>query len=115
MRAAEVSFVGALVQRFPVLKGLLQQHLDDYDGLLPHVLMGEVTRWLISEFRKDNASPVVREFLGFMETAFANREEHDRELIAVSFLENLPRIGEPGEELRRALGPALRRQLDIMT
>jgi hypothetical protein len=49
MRAREVAFVGALVHRFPALLSLLQRHLVNYDGLLPHVFMGDVTRWIVKE------------------------------------------------------------------
>jgi hypothetical protein len=43
MRAYEVALTGALCHRFPAFMPMLQEHLDDYDGLLPHLLMADVT------------------------------------------------------------------------
>lgn len=114
MRAAEVAFVGALVHRFPVLLPILQGHLDDYDGLLPHVLMGDITRWVLNEFRSHGPSRTFTEILDFFEESLRKAHEHERELIAVSFLENLPRPDEPGAEVRELLGSALRHQLELI-
>lgn len=114
MRAAEVAFVGALVHRVPVLRPLLQEHLNDYDALLPHVLMGDVTRWVINEFETDGQSEVLRAVLEFIESSFRDGRDHERELVAVSFLENLPRRDEEGSQLRRLLGPYLTKQLEAM-
>lgn len=111
LRSAEVAFVGALVHRFPVLLPLLQEHLDDYDGLLPHVFLGDVTRWVLGHIESP-ADSEVGAVLVFFEACFAQGGEHERELISVSFLENLPRRGEPGAALRDQLGPDLLRQLD---
>jgi hypothetical protein len=45
---------------------------------------------------------------------FAAGDEEIAELMAVSFLENLPRPGEPDHEVRELLGPRLRSELDRM-
>lgn len=111
MRAAEVAFVGALVHRFPILVPLLQEHLDDYDGLLPHVFLGDVTRWVLGRGLPSGSSEA-RAVLDFIEACFAQGTEHERELISVSFLENLPRAGEAGAEWRDQLGPELQRELE---
>ena len=109
MRADDVAFVGALCYRFPVLIALLQEHVDDYDGLLPHVLMGNVTQWTIQRFRVNPSDVVLREVLDFIEDAFES--QRSPELISASFLENLPREGEDGDGVRALLGRALRAQL----
>lgn len=111
MRAGEVAFVGALVHRFRGLMPLLRDHLEFYDGVLPHVFLGEVTRWVLERASQPDDSEVAR-VLAFIEECFAAGGEHERELISVSFLENLPRRGEPGAELRDRLGPQLMHQLD---
>lgn len=46
MKARDLALVGELVSRVPELLPVLQAHLDDYDGLLPHLFMGDVTRWI---------------------------------------------------------------------
>ncbi|HEY4864399.1 MAG TPA: hypothetical protein VIK45_02695 [Candidatus Dormibacteraeota bacterium] len=111
MRAYEVAFAGALCCRFPEFMPLLQEHLDDYDGLLPHVFMGEVTRWLVQRFHADASDSTLRQVLDFIETAFERANGEDRELIAASFLENLPRPGQEDDGVRLLLGPALQGQL----
>lgn len=104
--------MGALIHRFPTLAPILQEHLDDYDGLLPHVLMGDITRWVVKQFLTVGQEGQLRDVLGFIEASFEAAQEHERELIAVSFLENLPRADEEGGGVRDKLGPALRQQLE---
>jgi hypothetical protein len=53
----------------------------------------------------------VVELLEALERAYSEGDEELEELIAVSFLENLPRVGEPGDAVRRQLGPLLQEQL----
>ena len=111
MRAEEVAFVGALVHRFPVLLPILQVHLDDYETLLPHVFLADVTRWLVGKSGSRSDSDVNAVLL-FLEACFSEGEEEERELISASFLENVPDPGEAGSELRGRLGPALAQGLD---
>ncbi|MEX1207537.1 MAG: hypothetical protein WEE36_02890 [Acidimicrobiia bacterium] len=114
MRAAEVAFVGALVHRFRVFLPILQEHLDDYDALLPHVLMGDLTRWVVSEFETHGESGLLREVLDFIESSYSHGDDHEQEPIAVSFLENLPRPDENASKLRALLGPSLSKQLRVI-
>jgi hypothetical protein len=114
MRAEEVAFVGGLVYQFPVLAPILQEHLDDYDGLLPHVLLGEVTRWIVAEFAGSGPSVGLRNILEFIESSFRSGSNDGRELIAVSFLENLPRREESSSEILNLLGPQLTAQLQAI-
>lgn len=114
MRAWEVAFVGTLVRRFPELLPLLEEHLEDYDGLLPHVFMGDVTRWIVKEFDAGSGSPILREMLDFVEATFGSGHEHEQELIAVSFVENLPKSTEPSGRIRDLLGPRLQKQMARM-
>jgi hypothetical protein len=111
MRAYDVAFIGMLCRRFQVFMPMLQEHLDDYDGLLPHVLMGDVTRWVIQRFHADASDAELRRVLDFIENAFEDAEGENRELIAASFLENLPRPGQADDGVRALLGPALQEQL----
>lgn len=95
MKAGEVAFVGCLARGIPELMGSLQEHLDDYEGLLPHVWLGEVTRWGLKRFTADPADPAVVKMLEFMEQALSRESsEAEHELVAASFVENLPRRGD---------------------
>lgn len=112
MRAVDVELVGALVHRVPELSPLLQEHLDDYDGLLPHVFMGDVTRWVVERFRADPSDINLSEVLAFVESWLQGAEDDEaKELILASFVENLPGRKEDGGGVRDALGPGLRGQL----
>lgn len=73
--------------------------------------MGDVTRWAVKRFRADPADAALRSVLDFIESAFEKGEEEESELIAVSFLENLPGAGEDDAGLRALVGPSLRDQL----
>jgi hypothetical protein len=45
------TFVGRLLQVLPELKSTYEQHLADNDLLLPHVFMGDVTRFVIGRMK----------------------------------------------------------------
>jgi hypothetical protein len=109
--AYNITFVGALCWNFPVLMPLLRTHVDDYDGLLPHVFMGDVTRWVLQRFRLDSSDTTLLAVLDFLELAFADATGEDRDLLSASFLENLPLKPEDGAGVRELLGSSLQNQL----
>jgi hypothetical protein len=115
MRATEFSFMGALIREHPWFLSLLQEHLDFYDGLLPHLLLADVARWCVaavaegSDLSRAQLVPV----LAFLEQGMTDGPEVS-ELVSVSFLENLPQPGEPGGELRDLVGPLCCAQLAII-
>jgi hypothetical protein len=113
MRAGQVALLGALAWRIPGLCERLDEHLRDNTGeILPHVLMADYERWAESALQK--ADPRLSEFLDFLENAYRSGGPKVEELISVSFLEHLPRPGEPGSQLREMLGPALQKQLGVI-
>ena len=117
MSAATVAFVGALVYAFPVLRPVLEEHLGDQEGeVLPHLFMADVERWLEREVmnRRAQSAEEIATLLAFLEEAVATGDPEVNELIAVSFLEHLPRPGQPGSEIRDMVGPHLRRQLRMI-
>jgi len=114
MSASTVALVGALFYRFKALRPLLQEHLEDQDGgVLPHLLMADIERWAEAEIAKGDgdARTFVQEVLDFLEDAYATQGAEVEELIAVSFLEHIPRPGEPGSQLRALVGPRLAGEL----
>ena len=112
MRATEVAFVGTLINRFRILLPIMQEHLNSYEGLLPHVFMGDFTRWVIDRLLYAGMSDqMLDEILKFVEESFKEGGEEERELIAVSFLENLPQLNEAGSEIRNIIGPTLQEEL----
>ncbi len=115
--AATVAFVGALVYRFGALLPLLQDHLEEQEGeVLPHLFMADVERWVEGEVKSGDSSRCaqVQAMLDFLEIVYSTAGEEVEELISVSFLEHLPRPGDPGCEIRRMVGPILTEQLSII-
>jgi hypothetical protein len=121
MSELTIDFVERLANRYPSLKPILDEHVSDNFGeVLPHVFFGDLTRLVVSEFTRvdsdelreaDAVGAEVRRLLAELEDAYADGGEEIQELIAVSFLENLPRPGEEGSGVRAWLGPELRAQL----
>lgn len=115
MRAAEVAFVGALVYSHPWLMPILQEHVDDNEGVLPHLLLADIERWAEVQLKQHGpADEQLCKVLAFLETEYATGHLHVDELISVSFLELLPRPEEPLAELRSLLGPRLQEQLEVI-
>ncbi len=115
------AFVQALVERSPSLAPLLEEHLrDNFGELLPHIFLGDVVRWvltLMATARAEGsltAQRELREFLCRLEDTYASGNEELQELLSMSFLENLPRSGEDGAEIRNQLGPTLTKQLRVI-
>lgn len=104
-------FIHRLVDSHPWLRPALDQHLDACGGLLPHVLMGDITRiavalHLMGVDRKD-AREELRRLLMSFSWAFTHDDWDVVNLIAVSFLENLPCPHEKGAGIVDALPPIL--------
>jgi hypothetical protein len=102
---------------------LYRTHLEDNFGeLLPHLMMADITRWLASLVGRteddEHPAPADLELLhtvvAFLEEQFASGDEATRELIAVSFLENLWQTGDQYAAINNLLGPSLRSSLDQM-
>ena len=113
MRADDVALAGGLCLEFGELHELLQEHLDEFDALLPHLLIADVTRWLVARMLKSGPDdPVVNAVLEFFETRFAAGSDHTKELVAVSLLETMPLQGEAGSEIRNLVGTSMRQHVD---
>lgn len=101
-----VAFTGALVWTIPELLPELGEHLSDNEGeVLPHVFMAQVERWaeqILTERR-----PLVERLLEELEKGYDRGGEPVRNLIEVSFVENLPYPNERSAELRTLLPPRL--------
>ena len=110
------AFVTDLVESHEWLRPVLAEHRLDYDEVLPHVLMADVTRALVAAYLsgRDGDRPKLLAVLGDLEAAFDPDAVDDETMgvIALSFLFNLPSPGEPGDGIRRLLGRKLAGQLE---
>lgn len=104
--------VHRLVTAEPALADDLNEHLDTYEGLLPHLFMGELIdrllEWLGDGDEADAAR--VRTVLAALDDEYGRNFEVD-ELIAASFVEDLPEAGEDSG-LLVLLGPKLKKELN---
>jgi hypothetical protein len=90
---------------------------DNFGEILPNVFLGELTRYVVDlasnpqDDSGDDKELRVSEVLRYLENQFVQGGDEIQELISVSFLENLPRQGTPGHEIRNLVGPNMRNQL----
>jgi hypothetical protein len=109
-------FVSRLVTAVPKLAPVYQQHFADNDELLPHVFMGDVTRFAIANAEHEDSAGSLSALLALLESELNSSDSEVAELIGVSFVENLcgeddaiqlllPRMGEAlRQEMRRICG-----------
>src|SRR5919205_3077814 len=108
------TFVRNLIARVPELQPLYNEHVADNDELLPHVFMGDVTRFVMTlnanSSGKDDKFSVARQtlmkILDFLEEGMAASDDV-KELISVSFLENLDQSDENYSSLKSHFGNSL--------
>ena len=106
------SFINDLLRRLPQLKPLYDEHLADNDMLLPHVFMGAVTRFVIVEVEKSASREFLEELMDYFEAGLEHGAEQIKELIVVSFLENLADDTVALERLKPLFGPRLRKEVE---
>jgi hypothetical protein len=92
-----------LVGRHPDLAPLLDQHLRDYDELLPHVLFGDVTRYAAALARRGDLDDL-NGLLSDLDHALGDSDDEVDNLISVSFVENAQGVaGDDEAELRQEI------------
>lgn len=106
------------VREIPESTSVMQEHLEDnFNKVLPHVLMADLTRWIIGLERAasqgDVSAAASRDHApAFLEQRFADaRDLGARDVIGASFLENLNQAGQDYAALRSQLGPTLKAAL----
>ena len=82
-------FVQRLLLAAPELRPLYDNHIRCNDELLPYVLMGDVTRFMISNGCGETADFPAKKILDFFEDELASRGESSSDLIVLGFCENL--------------------------
>ena len=108
------SWMENLVAAAPGLKPLYDEHLADYDELLPHVFLGDVARFLTLGFAVEESTRLQRsqhgdatEALRILEEVVATKDPDMLELVSVSLLENIIWASPEGRSIRSAMGPRL--------
>jgi hypothetical protein len=117
------AFVKQLSDVIPEASEVVAEHVNYYGELLPHLVFGDLTRWIIDAYRRSRgggsgsqeAATMLKRILEVLEWAYASNSTHAsvRDTIGASFLENLHQAGADYDGLKSMLGSSLRRQLDL--
>jgi len=108
-----ISFIKVLLESVPELVPVYDEHIDDYDEVLEHVFMGDVTRFAVEIYKNDPDSKSLKLLLSLLDKAFSAKDPKLQELISVSFLENLPQDEECYSGFKRLLSEQLRKELTL--
>lgn len=103
-------FVGRLTSISRELTEVHRQHIADQGELLPHVLMGEVTRLVIASAGSEQADWLPK-LLQQLEAGLVSGDGDIAELVGVSFVENLSGENAAIQALIPAMGDALRKEV----
>lgn len=120
------TFIPVLVRAVPELIPLYEEHLRDNDELLPHVFMGDVTRFVIDAYARSmlpgkdgqHWSQVLDKVMSTLEGAAASPNLGLVNLVTVSFCENLLDLEEKDiaayRGIREKMGPKLTEQMQAI-
>ncbi len=107
---SSVQFLYRMADAVPVLREQLQEHFREYRRPMAHAFMGQITSDMFERYASGRSVDVLP-LLVFLEDEYGVDEEVDN-VIAVSFLEMLPDLGERGAAIRDELGPKLRAEVE---
>jgi hypothetical protein len=108
-------FIEDLLRTVPELRRVYAGHLADNDEVLPHVFMGDVTRFAVAEAGADRNADVLARMLGQFEKILASGDDEARELVVASFVENLCGEAATVRKLKALMGPHLRARAEAIT
>ncbi len=102
------TFASDLREVVPEFASSVREHIADYDEVLPHVLLGDFTRFLLEEIRSSGtASEVAIRSLRFLEMCASSSDSALQELVSVSCVENLDPANDLHQRIRKMAGPHL--------
>ena len=107
-------FVADLIRLVPELEPAYREHVVFNEDLLPHLFIGDVARFAIERASERNNEPMLARLLGCLEERLANGPEEVRELIVVSFVENLQGEVPTILALAPAMGPLLKQEVNVI-
>ena len=109
-----ILFIEKLLRLIPQLNSIYEEHLADNNTLLPHVFMGDVTRFVVAESGKLKSRRPLFQLLQCLEEELENGAEETQEMIVVSFVENLADESLALSLLRPHMGPKLTAAVDVI-
>jgi len=105
-----VECINSLLERVHELRPVYDEHICDYDELLPYVFLCDVSRYVVEQVRSgrpDWSSPLAR-ILDFLEQCMASDDDKVKEMVSASFIESLAEYDDVLSSLREQLGSKLR-------
>lgn len=113
MNDAVIDFVSRLVLTSPELTKVYRQHIEDQGELLPHVLMGEITRLVIASAINKQVDWLPK-LLQQLEVGLVSGNADIADLVGVSFVENMTGEYVTIQALAPVMGAALRREVKLI-
>jgi hypothetical protein len=111
-------FIDNLLIKVPELQPLYNEHMLDYDSMLPHVFMGDLTRFVVTlhkdilvEGWRRRKKKMLALILEELEQALVLGNHDLQELICVSFIENLDPLDKDYKALELLFGKELLKQV----
>jgi hypothetical protein len=87
MPVSSHEFLAELSLHVPESQELVAEHLEDYEELLLHVLMGDLRRMAIAMFERGESDSLAR-LLGVLDRSLVEGDDHVQNAVAVSFVED---------------------------
>jgi hypothetical protein len=78
-----------LRSQVPEFAPVIDEHVADNDEVLPHVLFGDLTRFVLAA-RESGDDTLVERCVAVLDRALREGDDHVVNLVQVSFVENLP-------------------------
>jgi len=107
-------FVQGLVREVPELAPALQEHVEFYEELLPHVLMGDVGRFVVANAISRDSKAALARLMAYLEEGLANGPAEVQELIVASFVEYLQDEASTILTLAPVMGPRLKKEINAI-
>ena len=108
-------FIEELLRLLPQLKSIYNEHLaDNDDTLLPHVFMGDVTRFVIAETKKSKRRDILQRLFVHLEEGLKGGPKEVKELIVVSFVENLTGETAVLKTIKPLMRPLLKKEIEAI-
>lgn len=112
MFEAGTALVEQLVDEFPPLRSLLDDHLAESGMVLPHLFLGRVASWA-EQLEAEGESSELRRLLDWFESRLERASQDERNLIDLGFVENLPPVSDSGTpSIARHLPSELKRSYE---
>ena len=109
-----ITCVGKLLEQVPELRSIYAEHIHDNNEILPHMFFGDVTRYVVQQVHSGAMGPSkpVGRILEVLEHCMASGDEQVKELVSVSFIENLVEHDDVLARLKGMMGASLEKELE---